>query len=174
VAGDRLASLVYTDLRRIAGASLRGAASPTLNPSDLVHEAFVRMLGQELRWTNRAHFFAVAATMIRRALVDHARARHARKRGGKTIRLELSGIDAVAASADVDLVALDRALSELATLDAGQARVVELRYFGGLTFEEIAEVSRVSVRTVKRDWASARLWLRWRLRPDHSPERTTP
>jgi RNA polymerase sigma factor (TIGR02999 family) len=163
-AGDRLARLVYTDLRRVAGARLRAVASPTLSPSDLVHEAFVRMLGQEPHWANRAHFFAVAAAMIRRVLVDHARARRARKRGGGAVRVELAEVD-VASPPDVDLIALDEALDELASLDAGQARVVELRFFGGLSFEEIAELQGMSVSTAKRDWTSARLWLRWRLGP---------
>jgi RNA polymerase sigma factor (TIGR02999 family) len=173
-AGDRLARLVYTDLRRVAGARLRAVASPTLSPSDLVHEAFVRMLGQEPRWANRAHFFAVAAAMIRRVLVDHARARRARKRGGGAVRIDLTDVEAPAASPDVDLIALDQALEELTALDAGQARVVELRYFGGLSFEEIAEVSQTSVRTAKRHWASARLWLRWRLGPGDPPGSATP
>jgi len=131
------------------------------------------MLGQEPRWANRAHFFAVAAAMIRRVLVDHARARRARKRGGGAVRIELTEID-VASPPDVDLVALDQALGELAALDAEQARVVELRYFGGLSFEEIAEVARTSVSTAKRDWASARLWLRWRLGPGDPPNSATP
>lgn len=173
VAGDRLARLVYTDLRRVAGARLRAVASPTLSPSDLVHEAFVRMLGQEPHWANRAHFFAVAAAMIRRVLVDHARARRARKRGGGAVRVELAEVD-VASPPDVDLVFLDQALDELAALDARQAKVVELRYFGGLSFEEIAEVSQISVRTAKRDWESARLWLRWRLAPGDPPSSATP
>jgi RNA polymerase sigma factor (TIGR02999 family) len=161
-ARDRLASLVYTDLRRFARARLRRGAAVTLNPSDLVHEAFVRMLGQEPRWANRAHFFAVAAAMIRRVLTDHARGRGARKRGGGAVRVELSDVAAAPVPA-IDLVALDEALSELSALDAAQAAVVELRFFGGLTFEEIAEVTRTSVSTAKRDWASARLWLHWRL-----------
>jgi RNA polymerase sigma factor (TIGR02999 family) len=163
-ARDRLASLVYTDLRRVAAARLRHGAAPTLSPSDLVHEAFVRMLRQEPRWANRAHFFAVAAAMIRRVLADHARARAARKRGGGAVRVEIGDL-AAAPAADVDVAALDQALTELAGLDPAQAAVVELRYFGGLTFEEIAEVRRTSVSTAKRDWASARLWLNWRLQP---------
>ena len=164
-ARDRLAAVVYADLRRVAGARLRRGASPTLNPSDLVHEAFIRLIGQEARFEGRAHFFAVAAMMIRRVLVDHARARRARKRGGAAVRVDLSQADAAIGPRDFDLVALDEALEELARLDAEQARVVELRYFGGLTFEEIAEATATSVSTAKRSWSSARLWLQWRLRP---------
>jgi RNA polymerase sigma factor (TIGR02999 family) len=164
-ARDRLANVVYADLRRLAGARLRHGASPTLNPSDLCHEAFIRLIGQEPRFEGRAHFFAVAAVMIRRVLVDHARARRARKRGGADVRVDLSQADAAVPTPDVDVVALDEALLELAALDAEQGRVVELRYFGGLTFDEIAEAMDTSVSTAKRSWTSARLWLQWRLRP---------
>jgi RNA polymerase sigma factor (TIGR02999 family) len=164
-ARDRLAGVVYADLRRLAGARLRRGASPTLNPSDLVHEAVIRLIGQTAHFESRAHFFGVAAVMIRRVLVDHARARRARKRGGAAVRVDLSKADPAVAPRDVDLVALDEALAELETLDVEQARVVELRYFGGLTFDEIAEATGISVSTAKRSWASARLWLLWRLRP---------
>jgi RNA polymerase sigma factor (TIGR02999 family) len=153
-ARDRLAGLVYADLRRLAGARLRHGASPTLNPSDLVNEAFIRMLGQEARFQGRAHFFAVAAVMIRRVLVDHARARRARKRGGEAVRVDLSKANPAKGPREVDLIALDHALQELEKLDAEQARVVELRYFGGLTFEEIAEATGTSVSTAKRAWTS--------------------
>ena len=164
--------MVYADLRRLAGARLRHGASPTLNPSDLVHEAVIRLIGQEARFEGRAHFFAVAAIMIRRVLVDRARARRAGKRGGAALRVDLSKVEAAAAPRPVDLVALDDALEELAALDVEQARVVELRYFGGLTFDEIAEATGTSVSTAKRSWASARLWLQWRLRPhDQKGER---
>jgi RNA polymerase sigma factor (TIGR02999 family) len=162
-ARDRLAGIVYADLRRLAGARLRRGAAPTLNPSDLVHEAVIRLIGQTAHFESRAHFFGVAAVMIRRVLVDHARARRARKRGGAAVRVDLSKANAAVAPRDVDLVALDEALAELEKLDAEQARVVELRYFGGLTFDEIAEATGISVSTAKRSWASARLWLLWRL-----------
>lgn len=164
-ARDRLAGIVYADLRRLAGARLRHAASPTLNPSDLCHEAFIRLIGQEPRFEGRAHFFAAAAVMIRRVLVDHARARRALKRGGAAVRVDLSQAEVAVATRAVDLVALDEVLEELAALDVEQARVVELRYFGGLTFNEIAEATGTSVSTAKRSWTSARLWLQWRLRP---------
>ena len=162
-ARDRLASLVYADLRRLARARLRGG-SATLSPSDIVHEAYVRLLRQDSRWANRVHFFAVAAEMMRRVLVDRARARGARKRGGGAARVELSEIMEGRARADVDLVDLDRALNELSALDPEQARVVELRYFGGLTFEQIAETLGISATSAKRGWTSARLWLLRRLR----------
>lgn len=163
-ARDRLAGVVYADLRRLAGARLRHGGSHTLNP-DVCHEAFIRLIGQEPRFEGRAHFFAVAAAMIRRVLVDHARARRARKRGGAAVRVDLSKAEAAVAPRDVDIVALDEALLELAALDVEQSRVVELRYFGGLTFDEIAEAMGSSVSTAKRSWTSARLWLQWRLRP---------
>lgn len=170
-ARDRLASLVYNDLRRVAGARLRARAPQSLSPTDVVHEAFVRLLGQEARWVNRAHFFAVAAEMIRRVLVDHARARHARKRGGDAVRINLTDVKVGLGPKDVDLLALDRVLVELAAQDSQQARVVELRYFGGLTFDEIAEALGISASAAKRDWTTARLWLQWRLRSGDSPGR---
>jgi RNA polymerase sigma factor (TIGR02999 family) len=163
-ARDRLARFVYADLRRLAAARLHGDASPSLNPSDLVQEAFVRLLGQETHWSNRAHFFAVSAMMIRRVLVDRARARRARKRGGGDVRVSLTEVEAARQPVDVDVIALDLALDELAAMDARQAQVVELRYFGGLSLEEIADALRISVSTVKREWTSARLWLHRRLR----------
>jgi RNA polymerase sigma factor (TIGR02999 family) len=168
-ARDRLASLVYNDLRRVAGARLRARSLQSMSPTDVVHEAFVRLLGQEARWVNRAHFFAVAAEMIRRVLVDHARARRARKRGGDAVRISLSDAKLTQSQKGVDLLALDQLLEELAAQDPRQARVVELRYFGGLTFEEIAEALDTSSSAAKRDWATARLWLQWRLRRYESP-----
>ena len=162
-ARDRLASLVYADLRRVARARLRGNVSATLTPSDVVQEAYIRLLRQEARWANRIHFYAVAAEMIRRVLVDRARARAAEKRGGGHLKVDLEHAAEPAARERVDVIDLDRALSELAVLDAEQARVVELRYFGGLTFEEIAELSGTSASSVKRAWTSARLWLHRRI-----------
>jgi RNA polymerase sigma factor (TIGR02999 family) len=165
-ARDRLARFVYADLRRLAAARLRGGVSPSLNPSDLVQEAFVRLLGQATHWSNRAHFFAISAMMIRRVLVDRARARGARKRGGGDVRVSLTEVEAVRQPVEVDVIALNLALDELAAMDARQAQVVELRYFGGLRLEEIAEALQISVSTVKREWTSARLWLYRRLRRD--------
>jgi RNA polymerase sigma factor (TIGR02999 family) len=168
-ARDRLASLVYDDLRRVAGARLRARGRQSLCPTDVVHDAFVRLLGQQARFVNRAHFFAVAAEMIRRVLVDHARARGARKRGRSALRVSLSDVEVVQDPNAVDILALDRALEELAAQDARQARVVELRYFGGMTFEETAEALGMSASAVKRSWEMARLWLRWRLGKNAPP-----
>jgi RNA polymerase sigma factor (TIGR02999 family) len=162
-ARDRLASLVYKDLRRVAGARMRGRTRPSLSPTDVVHDVFVRLLGQEARWVNRAHFFAVAAEMVRRVLVDRARARLARKRGGGALRVDLSDVEVVHAGKDVDVLALDRALEELSAQDARQARVVVLHFFGGLTFDEIGEELGVSASAAKREWQAARVWLLWRL-----------
>ena len=173
VARDRLASLVYKDLRRVAGARLRDQARHILSPTDVVNEAFVRLLGQEARWVNRVHFFFVAAKMIRRVLVDHARARHARKRGGDALHVELDAIAVAQAPRGVDLLALDRVLEDLAAQDPRQARIVDLHYFGGLTFEEIAAALGMSASAVKRDWTTARVWLHWRLEGNRPrPSRT--
>jgi RNA polymerase sigma factor (TIGR02999 family) len=167
-ARDRLAGLVYDDLRKLARARLRARPRQSLCPSDVVNNAFVRLLGQEARWVNRAHFYAVAAEMIRRVLVDHARARLARKRGGAAVRVELGEVDLAQGPKGVDLIALDQVLDDLAAQDPRQARLVELRYFGGLTFEEIAEELGRSASSVKRDWEMARLWLLRRLREGES------
>ena len=150
----------------MARARLRGNVSATLTPSDVVQEAYIRLLHQEARWANRIHFYAVAAEMIRRVLVDRARARAAEKRGGGQLKVDLEDAAEPAARERVDVIDLDRALSELAVLDAEQARIVELRYFGGLTFEEIAELLGTSATSVKRAWTSARLWLHRRIRVD--------
>jgi RNA polymerase sigma factor (TIGR02999 family) len=163
-ARDRVARLMYPHLRRLAAGRLQGEGSPSLNPSDVVNEAFVRLLGQQTQWSNRAHFCAVAAMMIRRVLVDRARARGAGKRGGGDVRVSLTRLDAVRQPADVDIIALDQALEELATLDNRQAQLVELRYFGGLSLEEVGRTLGISLSTVKREWSSARLWLYRRLR----------
>jgi RNA polymerase sigma factor (TIGR02999 family) len=158
---EKLVPLVYAELRRLAERSLRRErAAHTLQPTAVVHEAFLKLVDQQrVEWKSRAHFFAIAAQAMRRLLVDHARARNAEKRGGFATRVALE--DAVAATppVDVDLLALDEALDRLGSLDAGQARVVELRFFGGLTVEETAEVVGSSAATVKRDWQSARAWL---------------
>jgi RNA polymerase sigma factor (TIGR02999 family) len=158
---EKLVPLVYAELRHLAERSLRRErAAHTLQPTAVVHEAFLKLVDQQrVEWKSRAHFFAIAAQAMRRLLVDHARARNAEKRGGFATRVALE--DAVAATppVDVDLLALDEALDRLGALDAGQARVVELRFFGGLTIEETAEVVGSSPATVKRDWQSARAWL---------------
>ena len=159
---DRLMPLVYDELRALAARSLRSERSAhTLQGTALVHEAYLKLVDQrQVRWQDRAHFFAVAAQVMRRILVDHARRHGAAKRGGGVAALALEDVALAAAPGPtVDWVALDRALDRLATLDSRQARIVELRFFGGLTIEETAEVLRVSPATVKNEWSLARAWL---------------
>ena len=172
-AAERLMPLVYDELRRLAQHFLnREAPDHTLQATAIVHEAYLRLVGQrEAGWQNRAQFFAVAATMIRRILVDHARARAAAKRGGEAQRITLRESAALDASGPdpVDLLDLHDAISELHGLNERQARVVELRFFGGLDVEQAAHVIDVSPRTVKDDWRFARAWLRSRLRPEAGP-----
>ncbi len=153
--------LVYTELRRIANRYLQGERSDhTLQSTALVHEAYVRMTQQDLpQWQNRAHFFAVAAQLMRQILVDHARGHRASKRGGSVYKLALDDAEEQPLVRDVDIVALDDALKSLATMDIQQSKVVELKFFGGLTVEDTAEVLGVSASTVKRDWTTARAWL---------------
>ena len=167
VAGDADAAaemfpIVYDELRRLAAAALRRErAHHTLQPTALVHEAFLRLAGApDMPWQNRAHFVAIAARAMRRVLVDHARERNALKRGSGEVRLSLENIDVPAATSDVDLVALDDAIARLAAVDERQARIVELRFFGGLTVEETAVLVETSDRTVKREWQLARAWLK--------------
>jgi RNA polymerase sigma factor (TIGR02999 family) len=159
---DRLMPLVYAELRRIAARSLRAERKEhTLQPTALVNEAYLRMVEQQNAvWQNRAHFLGCAARLMRNILVDHARAHRADKRGGRQLRVTL-GEDLLTAEArEVDLLALDAALDRLAEQDEQKSRIVELRYFGGLSTEETAEVLGISDRTVKRAWALARAWLR--------------
>jgi RNA polymerase sigma factor (TIGR02999 family) len=158
----RILPIVYDDLRRLASGYLRHERRDhTLQTTALVHEAYLRLAGQDdLGWKNRAHFRAIAAQTMRRILVEHARARATKKRGEAPQRVQLDDELAVSTSPTVDLQALDQALDRLATLDAQQARIVELRFFAGLTVEETAEVVSISKATVKRDWAMARAWLR--------------
>jgi RNA polymerase sigma factor (TIGR02999 family) len=159
---DRLVPAVYAELRRQAERQLRReSAGHTLQPTALVHEAYLRLVDQrEAKWEGRSQFFGVAAQLMRRILVDHARGRGAAKRGGGAARVTLAEGSAEAAEGEVDVLALDEALTRLATLDARQARVVELRYFAGLGVEEVAQVLDVSPATVKREWTMARAWLR--------------
>ena len=153
--------LVYTELRRIANRYLQGERSDhTLQSTALVHEAYVRMTEQNLpQWQNRAHFFAVAAQIMRQILVDYARSHRASKRGGDVFKLALDEAEEQAQVRDVDIVALDDALKDLAEMDEQQSRVVELKFFGGLSIEDTAEVLGISASTVKRDWITARAWL---------------
>jgi RNA polymerase sigma-70 factor (ECF subfamily) len=164
ISPEQLLPLVYDGLRRLARSQLRRErADHTLQPTELVHEAYERLADQtRVNWRGRTHFFAVAAQVMRRLLVDHARQRGRRKRGGGAQRITLGGL-ADRAGPDLgleELVALDRALKKLAELDEREARGVELRYFAGLTTEEIANVLGVSERTVRNDWAFARAWLK--------------
>jgi RNA polymerase sigma factor (TIGR02999 family) len=160
-AAERLFPLVYDELRQIAGRYMRRErAGHTLQPTALVNEAYLRLVDQtRVRWQNRAQFFGVAATMMRRILVNHARERAAHKRGGGARRQPLSEIDLSAPEHAAELLALDEALDRLAARDERKARVVELRYFGGLENEEAAEVLGVSEKTVRDDWKLARSWL---------------
>jgi len=164
-AADLLVQAVYEDLRRKAAAFLRRERpGHTLQPTALVHEAYLRLVDQKrVVWQNRAHFLGVAAEMMRRILVDHARNRKAKKRGGSRTRVTLDEALASSGPRSLDLVALDDALNELATLDPRQSRVVELRAFGGLSVEETAEVMEISPATVKRHWSFSRAWLARRM-----------
>jgi RNA polymerase sigma factor (TIGR02999 family) len=173
-AGDRecqarLFEVVYSELRRIAAGQLRHErVDHTLQPTALVHEAYVRLLGRcEIPWENRAHFFSTAAGTMRRILIDHARSRRAQKREGTLHRVDLDRHPAVFGDEDAErLLIVDDALNQLAEWDERQARVVELRFFGGLSVEETADVLRISTKTVKRDWALARAWLHAKLKGD--------
>jgi RNA polymerase sigma factor (TIGR02999 family) len=161
---DRLVPFVHAELRRIAARQLRRErGAHTLQPTALVNEAFLRLVGQQARWQNRAHFFGVAAKLMRRVLVDHARRRLTVRRGAGAVRIELEEDTRVAPGPDLDLLALDEALDALSLQDARQSKVVELRYFGGLSIEETAEALDVATSTVKLDWQMARSWLLRRL-----------
>lgn len=158
--------LVYDELRRLAGRYLsRERPDHTLQATALVHEAYLRLIDQsQVTWQNRAHFIGVAAQMMRRILVDHARLRHGEKRGGHRRKLPLDDAISLPQGKEVDLVALDDALLDLAKLDLQQSRIVEMRFFGGLTLEETAEVLGISRSTVAREWAMAKAWLYDQLR----------
>ncbi len=160
-AENQLLPLVYDELRRLAAAYMRREnAGHTLQATALVHEAYLQLVDQtRVTWQNRAHFFGVAARLMRRILVDHARARNAAKRGGGGQKLTLQEAIGLLDTRDVELEALDDALSDLSRLDDQQSRIVELRFFGGLTVDETAEVLGVSASTVEREWRTARAWL---------------
>ncbi len=159
-ARERLVPIVYAELRRLAHHYMRGEREGhTLQTTALVNEVYLRLAGIDaLRWRDRAHFFAMAATLMRRVLVDYARQR-ARDKRGAGVSVTSFDENAIAPQPAVDVVALDEALDRLATVDAQQSRVVELRFFAGLSVEETAEALGVSPATVKRDWATAKLWL---------------
>jgi RNA polymerase sigma factor (TIGR02999 family) len=158
---DKLVPLVYDELRRIAARYMeRESAGHALQATALVHEAYIRLVGASCtQWQNRAHFFAVSANLMRRILVDYARSRNYAKRGGHAQHVSLDGDALLSPERAPDLVALDEALDALAALDARKGRVVELRFFGGLSVDETAEVLQVSPRTVLSDWSFAKSWL---------------
>ena len=169
VALKRLMALVYTDLRKVARAHLRRErAGHSLQATALVHDVYLRLVSMDrLRVENRAHFIAVAARLMRQILVDHARRKRAGKRGGVVSMVSLGSVPSRAeprgGGTDVDLLALDRALDELASFDTQQCQVVEMKFFGGLTIEETAEALNISTATVEREWVVAKAWLYDRL-----------
>jgi RNA polymerase sigma factor (TIGR02999 family) len=156
-----LLALVYDELRRIARQYLRKERSDhTLQPTALVHEAYMKLIDiSDVSWQDRAHFFAVASNVMRHILVDHARARATDKRGGEAQRIALEDAVKLSDAPDIDLLALDEAMKQLAEFDAQQSKIVELRFFGGLTIEETAHVLAISPATVKREWTMAKAWL---------------
>lgn len=164
-APERLMPLVYDELRKLAQGYLRGEQSDhTLQATALVHEAYMRLVDwKNVSWQNRAHFFALAAQVMRRILVDHAREKQAQKRGGGLTKIALEGAISFPQQREFDLVALDDALEALAELDPAQSKIVELRFFGGLTIDETAEAMRISPATVKREWKMAKAWLHKRI-----------
>lgn len=158
-----LGEVTYNELRRMAAANFRGGGGGSLQPTALVHEAWMKVARHQPElFADRGHFLSVAARAMRQILIDHARARGAVKRGGDRVQVSLTGLSADA-DAVVDVLAVDAALSELAALDPRRARVVELKFFGGLTTTEIAPLVDASVATVERDWRGARAWLQARL-----------
>jgi RNA polymerase sigma factor (TIGR02999 family) len=167
---EQLMPLVYRELRRLAHQYLRKEREGhTLQTTDLVHEAYIRLVDQRrVRWQNRAHFFGIAAQLMRRILVDRARAHKRVKRGGGATMVSLDQAAAVSRKSPVDILALDEALTKLAEIDQRKARVVELRFFGGLEVEETAEFLKVSPITVMREWKMAKAWLHRALSADES------
>jgi RNA polymerase sigma factor (TIGR02999 family) len=159
---EELTPLVYEELRHQAARYLRRERpGHTLQTTALINEAYLRLIdAKDVKWQSRTHFFAIAANLMRRILVDHARKRDAEKRGGAQMRVTLTDVFAASEDSNVDLLAIDEALERLEKLDSQQARVVELRFFSGLTVDETATVLGVSPKTVKRDWSVARAWLR--------------
>jgi RNA polymerase sigma factor (TIGR02999 family) len=158
---EEMLPLIYDELRRLAHNFLyRERPGHTLQTTALVHEAYLKLIDQrDARWQNRAHFFAIAAQAMRRILIDSARKHIADKRGGGGEKLSLAEVATVTPEPDSNLLALDEALNALAEIDAQQSRIIELRYFGGLTIDETAEVMKLSPATIKREWTMARAWL---------------
>lgn len=163
-AADTLVPLVYKELRRLAGHYLKQERpGHTLQPTALVHEAFLKLVEQDTSWQNRNHFFAMAANLMRRILVDYARSHEAQKRGGAAEKVSLDDAFVFAAERPSDVIALDEAMDRLAEIDLRRAQVVELKFFGGLNMDEIAEILGVHSNTVLRDWNLARAWLKTQL-----------
>lgn len=162
---ERLMNVIYDDLKRLAANQLRSErANHTLHPTALVHEAYLRLVNQRnANWQNRLHFFSIAARIIRRILIDHARERCAQKRGGTQRPISIFGQDVAEAELPIDLLSLDEALIELAELSERQSQIVELRFFGGLTIPEVAATLGIGSRSVDREWQVARVWLFHRL-----------
>ena len=158
---DALMPLVHAELQKLAHSYMRRENSGhTLQTTALVNEAYLRLIDQNrVHWQNRAHFFGIAAQMMRRILIDHARSYEYAKRGGKAIKISLDDVAEISDEKAAEMIALDEALSELAKIDVRRARVVELRYFGGLSNDEISTVLKISVNTVMRDWNLAKAWL---------------
>jgi len=167
---DALIGAVYADMRRLAQAHMGGERrNHTLQPTALVHEAYVKLIDQRgVEWKDRIHFFAVASRIIRRILIDHARGHTADKRGGSAARVSLGDQDVAGPVRDVDLLALDEAMQELEQIDPQQAKIIELRYFGGCSIEEVAELLKVGKRTVDRQWQAAKAWILVRLEEDET------
>ena len=167
-AGGKLVPLVYNELKRIAGRYMRGERiDHTLQRTALVHEAYLKLVEQSVDWQSRGHFFAIAAQVMRRILVDHARGHLRAKRGGGQPVVALDEALIYSPERSADLIELDTALQHLAECDSRQAKIVELRFFGGLTVEETAEILAISPKTVKRDWSVAKAWLYGELRKNH-------
>lgn len=169
-AAARLIPVVYAELRRLAGSYMRRERSDhTLQATALVHEAYLKLIEQRaVNWQSRAHFFGIAAQIMRRILVDHARGHLRDKRGGGQIEVPLDEAIVFAPPQSAELVKLDQALDRLAQFDSRQAKIVELRFFGGLTVEEAAEVMGISPKTIKRDWSVAKAWLHGELKQTHA------
>lgn len=158
---DELLPIVYAELRRLAGSYLKKErANHTLQPTALVHEAYLRLIGQETQWQNRSHFFGIAARSMREILIDYARIRNAEKRGGtEKTQIALNEAVSYGGGNNLDVLEVDEALKKLEELDKRQAEIVEMKFFGGLKIEEIAEVLSISPATVKREWSTAKMFL---------------
>ncbi len=169
---EKLVPLVNAELRRLAGRYMRQeAAGHTLQPTALINEVYLRLIDwRGVSWQDRAHFFGVSAGLMRRTLVDHARRHRTGKRGGRAVTVSFDEATVVPPDRRADLVAIDDALNTLATEDVRKSQIVELRFFGGLTVEETAEVLKISPRTVKREWSMARAWLYCELTQGKEPE----